>query len=99
MRTSRVANKPYFLYVLWSSSAARFYIGISDSVAHRMKQHNSAGPQGWTSRYKPWTLVHSEQFDNYTDARRRELELKRQKGGKGFFAKTGLDPSDFGRRS
>jgi len=28
---SRVSDKPYFVYVLWSKSASRFYIGISES--------------------------------------------------------------------
>jgi putative endonuclease len=96
---SRVSDKPYFVYVLWSECGRRFYIGISDSPPHRLEQHNSALGSGWTTRYRPWTLVHTEPYPTYADARRRELELKRQKGGNGFFMKTGLDPSRFERGS
>jgi putative endonuclease len=94
---SRVSNKPYFLYVLWSQSGRRFYIGISDDPLHREQQHNSGILKAWSKRYRPWSIVFREQHPNYSSARRRELELKRQKGGKGFFDKTGLDPKQFGR--
>src|SRR5437870_3182010 len=96
---SRVSNRPYFLYVLWSASARRCYIGISEAPANRLQQHNSGEFGGWTTRYRPWTLVVSEEYPTYAEARHRELELKAQKGGKGFFAKTGLDPDRFGRGS
>jgi putative endonuclease len=94
---SRVSDKPYFLYLLWSSTARRFYIGISEHPEKRVIQHN-AGESKWTSRAKDWKLVHLESFTNYADARRRELFLKKQKGGHGFFQSTGLDPSQFRSR-
>jgi putative endonuclease len=96
---SRVSGKHYFVYILWSASGKRFYIGISESVEARLEQHNSGALPGWTTRYRPWALVFIEEYPSYRDARRRELELKAQKGGAGFFAKTGLDPTDFGRGS
>jgi putative endonuclease len=92
---SRVSDKPYFVYVLWSSSGRRFYIGISEDPKHRLLQHNSSNPAAWSRRYRPWDLVHSERYPDYSSARRRELELKSQKGGNGFFVKTGLDPFQF----
>jgi len=45
---SRVSGKSYCVYVLWSSSASRFYIGISGGPQTRLKQHN-AGISKWTS--------------------------------------------------
>lgn len=96
---SRVSDKPYFVYVLWSASGRRFYIGITEALADRLEQHNSGHCAAWTKRYRPWTLVFSEAHPNYNGARNRELELKAQKGGNGFFVKTGLDPSPFRRRS
>ncbi len=91
---SRVSGKSYFVYVLWSPGAKRFYIGISESPERRLEQHNH-GVSRWTSRYRPWILVHQERFENYRLARLRELELKRQKGGRGFFEMTGLSPERF----
>ena len=96
---SRVTNKPYYVYVLWSDTGQRFYIGISDSPADRLAQHNNGIQRAWTSRYRPWRIVHSEVFPTYSDARRREIELKSMKGGAGFFSKTGLDPAHFPRGS
>lgn len=95
---SRVSGKPYFTYVLWSSSGQRFYIGISENPSQRLAQHN-AGASWWTARYLPWALVYVEEHPDYSTARKRELELKAQKGGLGFFTMTGLDPLRFGRRS
>ena len=91
---SRVSGKPYSVYVLWSSAGRRFYIGISERVAHRLEQHNN-GLSRWTSRYCPWTLVYSREFPNYTEARKFESRLKHQKGGMGFFKHTGLHPGNF----
>ena len=92
---SRVSGKPYFLYVLWSDSGRRFYIGISEDADVRLKQHNEGAARSWTSRYRPWELVLAEPYPDYTSARRRELEPKAQRGGHGFFAKTGFDPDRF----
>ena len=94
---SRVSGKPFFLYVLWSVTACRFYIGISENPAARLLQHN-AGLSRWSAKYGPWELVLVEPYANYADARKRELTLKRQKGGVGFFALTGLDPLQFRRK-
>ena len=99
MQMSESSANNYYVYVLWSDSGHRFYIGVSRDPKCRLDQHNSGNLRGWTKRYRPWTLVHTESFSTYRDARRRELELKAQKGGIGFFYKTGLDPSRFGRGS
>ncbi len=94
---SRVSNKRYFVYVLWSDTGQRFYIGISEDPHKRLEQHNAGEAPRWTKRYFPWQLVFTEKRANYREARQRELELKAQKGGQGFFLKTGLNPADFGR--
>ena len=96
---SRVSGKPYFVYVLWSEAAKRFYTGISENPESRLDQHNSGQLHGWTARFRPWQLVHSERFPDYAAARRREKDLKAQKSGLGFFVKTGIDPARFRRGS
>jgi len=94
---SRVSDKPYFVYVLWSPSASRFYIGISEDPKIRLIQHN-AGISKWTARHAPWELVRVEAYLDYSSARKRELLLKRQKGGIGFYGLTGLDSSRFHKK-
>jgi putative endonuclease len=95
---SRVSGKSYWVYVLWSVSASRFYIGISENPSARLVQHNS-GLSRWTARYMPWEIVWTESHSNYSQARRKEVYLKKQKGGTGFFLATGLDPIRFARSS
>ncbi len=92
---SRVSGKSYFVYILWSDSAHCFYIGISEDPQNRLEQHNSGTPHGWTARHRPWRLVWTEKHADYTSAKKRENDLKAQKGGKGLFAKTGIDPALF----
>jgi putative endonuclease len=93
---SRVFGKPYYVYILWSPAARRFYIGISENPVHRLEQHNE-GRAGWSARFRPWKLIHTEKWPTYRQARKRELQLKSQKSGQGFFALTGLNPDDFPR--
>ncbi|MBZ5511264.1 MAG: GIY-YIG nuclease family protein [Acidobacteriia bacterium] len=96
---SRVSGKPYFVYILWSASGQRFYIGIGENPDARLRQHNDGTSRGWTSRHRPWELVHREVYADYRLARQRELLLKKQKGGNGLFELTGLDRARFRRGS
>jgi len=57
------------------------------------QQHNDSFHRGWTNRYRPWILIHQEAYRTYALARKREIELKAQKGGVGFYEKTGIDPN------
>jgi putative endonuclease len=68
-------------YVLYSKLANRFYIGSSreNSADKRFKAHNS-GKVRSTKFGKPWVIVLSEKFLNYTDARKRENYLKSGQG-------------------
>ena|SRR5271170_120880 len=90
----RVSSKAYFVHVLWSSSARKFYIGISKDVDTRVAQHND-GVSKWSSKYGPWRLVHPETHPDFRSARIRENYLKRQRGGRGFYQATGIDPQVF----
>ena len=93
---SRVSGRPYFVYVLWSEGGRRFYIGTSEDPHKRLEQHNDSG-RGWSARYAPWQIVYQERHTDYTAAKRRELQLKAQKGGDGFWRATGLDRSQLRR--
>jgi hypothetical protein len=42
---SRVTGKPYFLYLLWSISAPRFHISISENANARLLQQNAGVSQ------------------------------------------------------
>ncbi len=49
---SRLSDKPYCVYVLWSQRGSRFHIGITENITHGFEQHNQ-GIARWTARYRP----------------------------------------------
>ena len=63
------------VYILKSESTQRFYIGCTDRMAARLAEHQR-GQTVSTRGRGPWILVHQEEFDTLTQARRRERELK-----------------------
>ena len=82
------SSTDYRVYVI-QNLQGRFYIGLTDDVWRRIEDHNT-GVSKWTKFRGPWTLVWQSNELSLSMARCVENELKRQKGGAGFFAKTGL---------
>lgn len=68
----------YYLYILYSASLNRFYVGISHDPEERFKYHNSF-PKGWTVRGRPWKLVFKKQFPDKATAQYWEAFIKKQK--------------------
>ena len=60
---SRVSGKPYFVYVLWSESRRRFYIGTTEDPQKRLQQHNHS-ERGWSARYAPWRLIYHQRYSD-----------------------------------
>jgi predicted GIY-YIG superfamily endonuclease len=83
--------KLFRVYVL-TNAAGKFYIGFSENVTLRAQQHN-AGLTRSTRGRGPWRLAWQSDALEELDARKLELDLKRQKGGNGFYQKTGLKKS------
>ncbi|MBL7813235.1 MAG: GIY-YIG nuclease family protein [Bacteroidetes bacterium] len=46
----------YFVYILYSTSHNRYYIGQTSDFDSRLNRHNS-GYEKSTSPYKPWRVV------------------------------------------
>jgi predicted GIY-YIG superfamily endonuclease len=78
----------YQVYVI-QNEEGRFYIGVSEDILKRLEDHNS-GVSKWTKYRGPWKLVWQSEPLSLGEARKLENELKRQKGGAGFYARTGL---------
>lgn len=68
-----------YVYVLYSNDFERYYVGMSDNVEKRLKEHNK-GLSKSTKPYVPWRLVHSKQFETRMEARTREKYLKSAAG-------------------
>jgi len=68
----------FFLYILWSRSTNKFYIGQTKDLNRRLIYHNS-GYNKSTKAGGNWELVYAENFNTHNEAVKREKELKRKK--------------------
>ncbi|MBL7072880.1 MAG: GIY-YIG nuclease family protein [Candidatus Omnitrophica bacterium] len=69
----------YFVYVLKSLKDDKFYIGFSEDVKRRIKDHNS-GKVLSTKDRRPFKLIYYEAHLSKKDALRRENYFKTTKG-------------------
>jgi len=65
----------YFVYILYSSSRLKYYIGYTADLADRLIKHNSKH-KGFTSGVKDWQIVYTEQFQTKQEAISREKQIK-----------------------
>ncbi len=70
----------FCVYVLYSGKYDKIYIGYTSNLEARLLSHNKLGNKGWTIKYRPWELIHSESFETKKDAMTREKELKSYRG-------------------
>ncbi len=70
----------YTVYVLYSESHNKIYIGYTSDLEDRLLSHNVMGTKGFTVKYRPWRVIHTESFLEKTDALKREKQLKTAKG-------------------
>lgn len=71
----------YYVYVLLSEVANKFYVGMSADPQIRLKQHNSGHSQ-FTKGFRPWKLVYSELAGSRENARKLEKYYKTGAGRK-----------------
>ena len=69
------------VYILYSVTLDRFYVGQTDDLDKRLVSHLS-GISRYTAIAKDWQLVYKEQFNSRTEAIHRENEIKRKKSRK-----------------
>lgn len=75
-RLKKMINK-YFCYILRCADNS-LYTGYTVDLERRLSEHNS-GDKGakYTKNRRPCNLVYYEEFDNKSDAMRRETAIKR----------------------
>ncbi len=66
----------HYLYILRSTVKSWHYIGSTSDIENRLAEHN-AGEVKSTKAYRPLLLAHQEEFLFKTDARKREIFLKK----------------------
>ncbi|WP_432411756.1 GIY-YIG nuclease family protein [Rasiella sp. SM2506] len=66
----------FVVYILWSHTYRKRYIGYTSNLISRFHSHNSLGKRGWTIRYRPWNVVFVAFFKNKKEALLFEKFLK-----------------------
>lgn len=68
------------VYVLYSKSSSRVYIGETANLIARFRSHNNLSKKGYTRRFRPWLVVWVEFYDSRFEALKREQVLKSGQG-------------------
>ncbi|CAN5505937.1 MAG: GIY-YIG nuclease family protein [Bacteroidia bacterium] len=71
----------YKVYIIYSSHLDKYYVGHTDNIDRRLKEHNT-GQTRYTSTGDAWILKHTEPFATRADAMKREREIKARKSRK-----------------
>lgn len=67
----------YFVYILTNKSNRVFYVGVTDDLSRRVREHKEEKNEGFTKRYQVKKLVYFERFHEIKDAIEREKALKK----------------------
>ena len=70
------------VYVLYSNSINRFYIGSCANMDKRLVEHNTNFRSAFTSRANDWKLYYVIEDLEYQQARKIEAHIKRMKSRK-----------------
>ena len=72
---------PFFVYIIYSRSIDRYYVGYTIDLEKRLVEHNS-GISSFTSKASDWTLKYSESYPDRESVMIREKEIKNKKSRK-----------------
>jgi putative endonuclease len=65
----------FYVYILYSESTRRYYVGSTEGVEKRVLQHN-AGKSISTRAGIPWKLIHTVRFTTRSEAMLQERKIK-----------------------
>ena len=71
----------YYVYIIYSVSIDKYYIGYTNDVSVRLEKHNQHH-RGFTGRANDLELKYKEGYIEKGEAIKRELEIKRWKSRK-----------------
>ncbi len=67
----------YLVYILFSETLNRYYVGQTDNIVKRLTTHN-AGGRKYTSKGRPWILVKTFPCCNRSEAVQLEGKIKKR---------------------
>ena len=68
----------FIVYILYSSSIDKYYVGFTNDLERRLLEHNRKKGK-YTDGGIPWLLVHQEHYVLKSEAMKREKQIKQQK--------------------
>ena len=68
----------FILYILYSESLDRYYVGYTNNIERRIYEHNRIKHK-YTDIGIPWNLVYSETYSSKKEAMSRERFIKNKK--------------------
>ena len=71
----------YYVYVLKSEHHKKSYVGHTDNLARRLKEHNE-GKANYSRRYRPWKIIYTEKYNSLNEAIIKEKYYKNHSGRK-----------------
>ena len=73
----------FYIYILYSAAADKYYIGYTNDYERRLIEHNTKPFNTYTSRHRPWKLVAVFTCsEKEADAIKIERFIKKQKSRK-----------------
>ncbi|WP_283407339.1 GIY-YIG nuclease family protein [Flavobacterium hercynium] len=65
----------FTVYILFSESKNKFYIGFTSNLEDRIIRHNQKS-KGFTGNVNDWKIVYTENYQSKELAHKRELQIK-----------------------
>ena len=67
----------FIVYILYSLSKKRYYVGQTNNLERRIHEHNSGHTRS-TKYGVPWEIIWSEEFPDRSEASKREKQIKKR---------------------
>ena len=66
---------PFIVYIIYSSTKNKFYIGFTSDIKERIIRHNQKS-KGFTGSTNDWKIVYTETYLTKSEALTREKQIK-----------------------
>jgi putative endonuclease len=72
---------PFIVYIIFSSTKNKFYIGYTSDLEERIIRHNQKS-KGFTGNTNDWKIVYIESFTTKSEVVSREKQIKSWKNSR-----------------
>ena len=76
-KSSNIMYKSYYIYIMSNKNDTTLYVGFTNDIERRIKEHKSGLTKGFTQRYNCDKLVYFETYSDVNQALDREKQIKK----------------------